>query len=86
MTIKRVASGEHLISAYTIPDKPDSPTDKEVGNFMLETGPNARIYASPLTNLKIVDSHYDGLLDIAKDIKKQEMKNPNAYGWHILNS
>ena len=34
----------------------------------------------------MVDQHYDGLLDIAKDIKKQEQKNPNAYGWHILNS
>jgi hypothetical protein len=44
------------------------------------------MYNTPLKNLKMVDQNYDGLVEIARDIKKQEQKNPNAYNWHILNS
>jgi hypothetical protein len=32
------------------------------------------------------DNHFEGMMTVAKDIKRMEQRNPNAYNWHILNA
>jgi DNA modification methylase len=83
---KTISEAEKVVREYTLPERIDTPQDAEIGKYRQTNGPNNKLYNTPLVNLKMVDHHYEGILDIAKDIKKQEMSNPSSNNWHILNS
>jgi hypothetical protein len=54
-SMKKVTS-EVELNKYNIPNqRPDSPSTSEIAKIIATKGPNAKIYASPLTNLKMDD-------------------------------
>jgi len=32
------------------------------------------------------DTHFNGMLEVARGIRKMEQNNPNAYGWYLVNA
>jgi len=47
-------------------------------------GPNAKKQLSVLHQLKLKDNHYAGMVEVARDIKKTQSKNPDAEAQHLL--
>lgn len=64
----------------------ETPTDKEIGKFKKQFGPNNKIPTSAYQNIKMHDNHFENMMVVAKDIRRMEQRNPNAYNWHILNA
>ena len=49
-------------------------------------GPSAMYPSSPLYKMKMGDQHFESMLNVSRNIRKQEMNNPNAYGWYLVNA